>query len=462
MSETTANPQLAALMEEASMSRKGLAQRVRTLSQHYKDKPPVSPDHNRVRRWVVDGEVPKQATQQYIAQALSAKLGRKLTLENVGFSAGTDQDEQPNLAEEGSQYPPEIGRSIHVLGRVVEADHRGDELDPSGDEPASSIITNYLFSQQLTVVTGVEATGNRGIAAPIRDTTASFMKLDFQYGGGHLRNLLRSFFRETVVPKLREEHPEAERRDLFSAAAEVSQLLGWTSYDAGLHDWARMYFIQGLRLTREADDRMLGGRLLSNLSHQANYLGKYNNALQYARAAHHAVMGVATPSVDALLLAMEARALANLGEASACAEVMDRAETSLSRRRPGSEPGWVSYVDEAEIGGEWAHCFRDLRQNDQALRFAEHAINGVPSRTQAFMRMVGAKATFQDGNLDEAVSMAHQAVDLAGPLDSARYHQYLVDFHTTISGKYPRDPRIEEFTNTVRERYPSLMLVGDR
>ena len=445
------------------MSRKGLAQRVRALSQHYEDDPPVSPDHNRVRRWVVDGEVPKQATQQYIAQALSAKLGRKLTLEDVGFSAGTDQDEQPDLVEEGSQYPPEIARSIHVLGRVADADHRGDQLDSNRhSEPASSIITNYLFSQQLTVVTGVEATGNRGIAAPIRDTTASFMKLDFQYGGGYLRNLLLSFFRETVVPKLREDHPEAERRDLFSAAAEVAQLLGWTSYDAGLHDRARMYFIQGLRLTREADDRMLGGRLLSNLSHQANYLGRYNNALQYSRAAHHAVMGVATPSVEALLLAMEARALANLGEASACAEVMDRAETSLSRRRPGSEPGWVSYVDESEIGGEWAHCFRDLGQNDQALRFAEEVMSGVPSRTQAFMRMVGAKATFQDGNLDQAVSMAQQAVDLAGPLDSARYHQYLVDFHTTISGKYPGDRRIGEFTETLRERYPSLTLVGDR
>lgn len=460
MTETTANPQLAALMEEASMSRKGLAQRVRSLSQHRGDDPPVSPDHNRVRRWVVDGEVPKPATQHYIAQALSAKLGCKLTLEDVGFSTDTAEDE-PDLAEEGSQYPAEIGRTIHVLGRVAEADRRGDELSLTGDsESASSIITDYLFSQQLTVVTGVEATGNRGIAAPIRDTTASFMNLDFQYGGGYLRNLLLRFFQETVVPRLQEDHPEAERRDLFSAAAEVAQLLGWTSYDAGLHDRARMYFIQGLRLAREADDRMLGGRLLSNLSHQANYLGRYTNALQYARAAHHAVMGVATPSVNTLLLAMEARALANLGEASACAEVMGRAEASLARRNPESEPGWVSYVDEAEVGGEWAHCFRDLGQNDQALRHAEEVISGVPSRTQAFMRMVGAKATFQAGNLDEAVSMTHQAVDLAGPLDSARYRQHLVDFYATISERYPKDPRLGDLTDTLRERYPSLVLPG--
>ena len=442
------------------MSRKGLAQRVRSLSQHNGDDPPVSPDHNRVRRWVVNGEVPKQATQQYIAHALSAKLGRKLTVEDVGFSAVTE-DESFDLADEGSQYPEDVGRSINVLSGVTEADHRGDDLGPEwSSETTPSVITNYLFTQQLTVVTGVQASGNRGIAAPIRDTTASFMQLDFQYGGGYLRGLLLNFFRETVLPKLRQDHPETERRDLFSAAAEVAQLLGWTSYDAGRHAAARMYFIQGLRLAREADDRMLGGRFLSNLSHQANYLGKFNDALQYARAAHHAVMGVATPSVNALLLAMEARALANLGEASACAEVMSRAETSLSRRSPDSEPGWVSYVDEAEIGGEWAHCFRDLGQNDQALRFAEDVISGVPSRTQAFMRMVGAKATFQDGNLDEAVSMAQQAVDLAGPLDSARYHQYLVDFHTTISGKYPRDPRVDAFTEALRDRYPSLALPG--
>lgn len=281
-------------------------------------------------------------------------------------------------------------------------------------------------------------------------------------GGGYLLGLLLSFFRDTVIPKLREEHPEEERRDLFSAAAEVAQLLGWTSYDAGWHRSARMYFIQGLRLAREADDRMAGGRLLSNLSHQANCLGQFGDALQYARAAHHAVIGVATPAVNAILLAMEARALANQGEAQACAAVMDRAEVSLDQSQPGVEPGWVSYVDANELAGEWAHCFRDLGQNAQAQRFADQALQGVPPRTQAFMRMVGAKSTFQDGNLDEAVSLANQAIDLAGPLDSARYHQYLTDFHANITRAYGREHLVDEFTNTLRQRYPSLSLVGDR
>ncbi len=67
---------------------------------------------------------------------------------------------------------------------------------------------------------------------------------------------------------------------LFSAAAEVAQLLGWTAHDIGRHGLPQRYLIQALKLAQEADDRMMGGRLLSNMSHQATYLGNFEQAIE--------------------------------------------------------------------------------------------------------------------------------------------------------------------------------------
>lgn len=465
MDETYKNSQLKAVMDEANMSSKGLASRIKALSEQRGDDPPARPDHNRVRRWFRDGEVPKFQTQRYIAEALRSKLGREVTLSEIGFPSGPadDEGEPVDIAEDGARYPESAETSIQILTRLAAADQQDGQIGPDwNSDTTATTITGYLFAQPLVVAEPLDSYGD-GIAAPIRATTASFMQLDFQYGGGHLRNMLLTFFQGNVLPTLKQPHPDATRRELFSAAAEVAQLLGWTSYDVGRHNAASRYLKQGLRLAREAGDHMLGGRLFANLSHQANYLGKFKEATEYARAAQHATRGIATPAVETLYLAHEARALASVGESSLCASVMDRAETLLDKGKPGSEPAWASYVDAPEIAGEWAHVFRDLGQPDRALSFVETAVQGTPTRTQAFLRMVSAASTLQAGDSDAAVSIAHQAVDLAGPLNSARYHRYLTDFRDDLVQRHGEgDARVRSFAATLRERYPQLHVPDPR
>ncbi len=461
MDESYKNPLLKAVMDEADMSSKGLASRIKSLSEQRGDDPPARPDHNRVRRWFRDGEVPKLQTQRYIAAALRSKLGREVTLAEIGFPPDSSDSgsNTVDIAEDGARYPESAETSIQILTRLAEADQQDSQIGPEwNSDTTATTITGYLLAQPLLVSEPLDSYGG-GIAAPIRATTASFMDLDFQYGGGHLRSMLLAFFQNNVLPVLKQAHPDVTRRELFSASAEVAQLLGWTSYDAGRHAAASRYFKQGLRLAREAGDHMLGGRLFANLSHQANYLGKFKEAMEYARAAQHATRGIATPTVETLYLAHEARALASLGERPTCAAVMDRAETLLDRGNPGAEPAWAAYVDAPEIAGEWAHVFRDLGQPDRSLSFVESAVQGTPARTQAFLRMVSAASTLQAGDPDEAVSIAHHAVDLAGPLNSARYHRYLTDFHSDLVQRHgDADPRVKSFSTTLQERYPQIHL----
>jgi tetratricopeptide (TPR) repeat protein len=250
------------------------------------------------------------------------------------------------------------------------------------------------------------------------------------------------------------------RREIFSAAAEVAQLLGWSAYDAGRHGAAQRYFMQGLRLATEAEDPVLGGRLLSNLSHQANYLGRYDEALQFARAAQASGRGRATDTVSAMFLAMEARALASSGDARLCAKALHLAEQAFARHDPSKDPQWISYFDELELAGEAAHCFRELGQPRETQMFAAQAIDpvGTPARTRAFISMVTAAGAFKAGNLDEALAHATEAVSLTSSLQSSRYVKYLTDFHESLTGRHSLHPAVRQFTELLGRSYPTLRL----
>jgi hypothetical protein len=75
------NHLLEAVMDRAGISNKGLAARVRELAQ--RDGESISPDHTSVRRWL-NGKAPRGKTPHYVAQVLSAKLGRRVTLDEIG------------------------------------------------------------------------------------------------------------------------------------------------------------------------------------------------------------------------------------------------------------------------------------------------------------------------------------------------------------------------------------------
>ncbi|PKW18724.1 hypothetical protein [Saccharopolyspora spinosa] len=457
MAETVKNPHLKALMDAAGMSSKGLAAQIRALSIRRRDDPPVRTDHARVLRWIGNGALAEVRTQKYIAEVLSARLGRHVRLDELGFPGTSSPSSDLDIGAD--RYSNCVDTAISQLTNVVKAEMAGCHSGPDwASDTTGNVISSYLFSQPSPAEESLSSATGLALPTRIRDTTASFMQLDFQYGGGYTRGLLMSFFRDHIVTVLGQDHPERVQRELFAAASEVAQLLGWASYDSGRHAAAQRFFTQGLRLAHEANDRLLGGRLLSNLSHQANYLGHFQDAVQYARAAQAATANVATPTVTTMFLAMEARALASLGDARSAAVVMHRAEETFDRAKPAAEPAWISYVDEKELGGEWAHVFRDLGQPGHARANVADAVDGMPARTQAFLRLVHAASALQDNDLDKAISEAHQAIELAGALDSSRYHRYLLDFHADLVARHPRDRRTRAFRALVLERYPTLSL----
>jgi hypothetical protein len=193
------------------------------------------------------------------------------------------------------RVPADAGDAVTLLDALASADMTDlpevmQARWAAGSAPG--VIAGYLFAsptwqyQEEPLVCAPSTA-----AARIRATAKHLMDIDFQFGGGYVRRLLLFYFRSEIVPLLREPNPADVRSEIFGAAAEVAQLLGWSAYDAGRHGAAQRYFLRGLRLANEAGDPVLGGRLLSNLSHQANYLGRFDEALQFARAAQASARG---------------------------------------------------------------------------------------------------------------------------------------------------------------------------
>lgn len=106
-----------------------------------------------------------------------------------------------------------------------------------------------------------------------------------------------------------------------------------------------------------------------------------------------------------MFAAHEARALANSRDFVGASRDMNEAERHFEQAESATDPDWLAYFDEAELIGEFSHCFRDLERPTDSVRFAQLAVAKTApqyARTLAFCRMVLAQSQYH--------SSARQAV----------------------------------------------------
>ncbi|MFJ9176658.1 regulator [Streptomyces sp. NPDC102360] len=299
--------------------------------------------------------------------------------------------------------------------------------------------------------------GSRSIGAVdvdmVRSTTDAFDMLDGKFGGGHARRALIQYLHTDVRPMLDGTYSADVGKRAYAAVAEALRLAAWMSYDSGLHGVAQRYFIQALRMAQAAGDRLLGGSVLSAMSHQATFVGRYREAATLARAAFTGPSGSLTPTTAAQYRAMEARALARLGDARGCDLALAEAERQLSKRTEGSDPAYISYFDEVELAAEFGHCFRDLERSVQATERGASGIfgDGLNNRSDFFVTMVQADAYISQGEAGRAFEIALDGLRLGEGLRSARCVQYVREFQGRVTSGMRRSSEFHEFSEQARE-----------
>ncbi|MEE4544131.1 regulator [Streptomyces sp. V4-01] len=456
---TQPNGRLAELIAEAGFSHAGLARRVDQLGlEHGLD---LRYDKTSVTRWL-RGQQPRGTTPALIAEVFTQRLGRRLSALDLGLDAsapvyaGLEYAATPGEAvdivsglwrkDTGNQadlrkiaFTPAglvVPSRDWLIGRpddtvAVLAQSGGADRDPAAERPARVPPQRRGWAAAQPAARHRHGIGAGDIAA-VRAVGDLFRSLDHAYGGGHARQALVRYLEHEAEPMLRGSYGEALGRRLFSSVADLTRLAGWTSYDIGAHGLAQRYFVQALRLSQAAGDRVYGGYVLVTMSRQAVYLGHGREAVQLARVAQQGVGTAAPAVVQALLHAAEARGHGLLGEARACAAALARAERALAAARGGDEvPGWARFFDEAQLADEFGHCHRDLQQWRVAAQYAERSLAlraAGYARSRLFCRTVLAASRLGLGEVEAACALGYDVVRAASDMRSARAAEYVRDF----------------------------------
>ncbi|MER7048974.1 transcriptional regulator [Streptomyces jumonjinensis] len=440
------NERLQALIQEAGCSNAGLARRVnmvgaeRGLDLRY--------DKTSVARWL-RGQQPRGRAPGIIAEALGRKLGRTVTIDEIGMANGK------NLASGvGLQFSPTVLGAIEQVCELWRSDvGRRDFL--SGASVAASALVE---PSRDWLITGADTQVARSAGArvggsdveAVRAMTAALTELDHRFGSGHVRPVVVHYLNSVVSGLLSGSYRESVGRELFAAVARLTELAGYMAVDTGQPGLAQRYYIQALRLAQAAGDRGYGGYVLAaSMSHLAAQLGNPREIAQLARAAQEGARGHVTPRAEAMFLAAEARGHALLGDARTCQTVAGKAVSALERAEPdtGDDPAWIAHFDRAYLADELSHCYRDLGQAETAAHQAAEALDGHPesrARRRAIGLILLATAQVQQREVEQACHTGTRAVDLLARLRSSRGAEYLEDLQQRLE-PYADEPAVREF-----------------
>ncbi|TDC24918.1 transcriptional regulator [Streptomyces sp. 8K308] len=433
--ERQTNHRLEALIEEAGFSNASLARSVNSrgeklgISLRY--------DKTSVSRWL-RGQRPRARTAAIIAEVLSERLDRTVSLEEIGMAFGR------NLAGAvGLQFASDIRGVVEQACSLWASD-----ADPRGVFFGSAIAASaligpsrdWLITPPDTKVarSGGSRVGDGDVAA-VNAATHALSDLDQRFGSGHLRSIVVHYLNTFVSGLLTGSYDESTGRALFGAVARLNYLAAYMAVDTGLLSLAQRYYVQALRLSQVAGDRLLGGCVLAcGMGHLAPALGHPREVVQLALAARGGAEREETPMSRALFLAAEARGYALLRDNEACEVAIGRAIEALEQAKPGTEPEWLHYFDMAYLAGEFAHCYRDLGQPELSAHWAERAHAEHPElavRRRVIDLLLLASARIELDEVEEGRSAATRAIELLSGVRSSICAEYVRDFQRLLHQK---------------------------
>ncbi|MGW9212292.1 tetratricopeptide repeat protein [Embleya sp. NPDC055664] len=286
------------------------------------------------------------------------------------------------------------------------------DMDPT----RRAVVVAAVFSTALTVPGWAEASAradtirtadNPRYGAPdvrtVRAMAEAFSDMDDEHGGGAARPPAAAYLVNTVLPYLRASAPDAVRRDMLSAAADLTYLLGWMAMDERADGLAQSYYVHAMHLAREAGDEITYATALRGLSVQAVQLKHGVQSLHLADAAASAATALGAPRMRAFLTGQQAHALAEVKDRRAAFNHLGQAERALDQATSGPE-AFGSY-HHAALAFYTSHVLAALGDTSGAIDAMVEANRIRPARerrSRARSTAQLAELQVDDGRLDEA------------------------------------------------------------
>jgi hypothetical protein len=428
----------------------------------------VSTDTSRVRRWM-EGEQPRDPIPRILSELFTERFGNVVTASDLGM-----RDSQPVVQTSAIDVPWAATKLIDSIGEFTRSDLTLSRRGLLGTAP--TLVAGPALLDPLRqwaaprLPSPVQASGRTGRLSnaeigQLETTVRQFRAWDAECGGGLRRFAVVGQLRE-VSDLLRDSYPEPVTRRLLAVMAELALLAGWMSYDGGMQARAQRYFVMALHAAKEGGDTPLGANVLATMARQLVHLNRSSDALDLLSLAQYGSRGLTTLRTRAMVAALEARAYASLGQASACHRAADRAEELYGDRDSTRDPDWITYFVAAELQSETGHAYRDLAYREP--RYAEVAENLLGQAVTLFttqasgyvrsraLTLVGlSSARLLRGQPELAASAAQAALGLTEVVRSARLEERLRITVAAAVSRFPDVADVRALADRVRRTLPT-------
>ena len=225
---------------------------------------------------------------------------------------------------------------------------------------------------------------------------------------------------------LQQSQPIRQRRRPCSIAGHLAGLRAWATFDLADRQGARSWYELALQPAAEAEDDALCGWIFGAWSLLPSYAGEPAAALTLIRRGQNHAMRSVDATGRAWLSALEARAHAGLGDASAFRHAQDEANQAIDQTRPEQRRHGMDFEgDRLDVTYYEGTSLVTLRQPERARPILDHslAVQGQGHiKARSILQLALATTYVQQREIEHACEVAVLALDLPsdqriGPID---------------------------------------------
>ncbi|MER7540709.1 tetratricopeptide repeat protein [Streptomyces sp. NPDC097704] len=424
----TPNSQLSAVIAEAGVTYYALARHIRSIAAESGERLNTAP--SAVAYWVAGG-TPSGRTGFYIAEALTRRMKRKVTVAEIGLGcAGIGEA----LGADPLATAADLGRYVML--------RRRDFL--SSGFAAAAVGLPLTYDHDAVAATLEAARNGGGVGADevatVRQLTETFRSVDEKLGGGHGLTTVTAYLTDTVTPMLSARFPSAAvRRDAFGAAAQLATLVGWKHHDLGREGAAQQYYLLGYQLACESDPKGHAAWMMRAMTHQALDVGHPDSCVELAEEALRRASGKVDRQTEALLLVTCARAYGSNGQGEKAARALLTAEDAVADTGD-SVPSYAAASGPvaSTVASHMGKTLTAMRDYAAAERHYRTALVGRTPGT--YQRVHGltlvnlGKAVAAQHRHEEAVGLWNRSLDFMGGVVSDRNRQQIKSIRAVTAG----------------------------
>jgi tetratricopeptide (TPR) repeat protein len=434
MAKRTPNTQLKRLIIEAGWTYAALAQAVRVVAAEHGET--LRTNKSAVEHWL-SGVVPAGNTGRHLALALSRKLGRLLTEEDLGLPGTGGEDDGIGL----TLGPDPVDDLLAMWRHELERRHF---LTASAYSVAAAALP-VSHVREMAARTAAARTGRTvGMAevAAVRDMVRVLSEMDERHGGQHGRSALVRYLYDDIAPLCRGRfRTEEAHRQMLSAASRGVHLLGWKAYDAGQQGLAQRYYLQSYALAAESGVTGHDGFVMRTMAMQGLKLHRPEHCLALAETGLNRAKGRVGGQTEALFRVVYAHTLAKAGQARPALAETDRARALLAAGADAGDevPFWALAwgPPAASVHSRTAKVFETLGDHHRAAaQYARAAASrpaGTYARIVALDLVAEAEMQLKQGRIEQACATWNQAMDHMDGVQSARTRKAVTTMRRSLS-----------------------------